>query len=304
MNDLGSTLVRSDQLLAASYSAVKRHPRLVAFPLILFGTGMLLALGFVVAFIFRSTGHGLSDLAHWRDWLYGTGAATPARPIPFGGAGYLGFAGAYLAFMLITTFLNVALYSQIIKALGGESVSVSDGLRFGLKRIRSILFLSLLAGTVGLILQELERRLHWFGKLGSFLFGTVWSVASVFAIPIIVREEDPNPLTLIRNSATTIRKTWGDGLVGFVRIGIFSTLLFVVSTAVFVTIRVFVWHTPYDALIPFFTVIFLLIIMASFCVSNLANAIFCCALYIYATEGVVPEPYTAELLDAAWRVKK
>jgi hypothetical protein len=28
------------------------------------------------------------------------------------------------------------------------------------------------------------------------------------------------------------------------------------------------------------------------------------ALYVYATEGVVPAPYTAELMDAAWKVKK
>ena len=37
---------------------------------------------------------------------------------------------------------------------------------------------------------------------------------------------------------------------------------------------------------------------------GMASKIYRGALYVYASEGVVPEPYTAELLDAAWKVGK
>jgi hypothetical protein len=40
------------------------------------------------------------------------------------------------------------------------------------------------------------------------------------------------------------------------------------------------------------------------CLGGLLNAVYRCALYIYATEGVVPGTFDKELLDSAWRVKK
>jgi hypothetical protein len=39
-------------------------------------------------------------------------------------------------------------------------------------------------------------------------------------------------------------------------------------------------------------------------VSGVAGHVYRCALYMYASEGVVPEPYNQELLDMAWKVKK
>jgi len=37
---------------------------------------------------------------------------------------------------------------------------------------------------------------------------------------------------------------------------------------------------------------------------NIASNLFRGALYIYASEGVVPKPYSEELLDTAWEIKK
>jgi hypothetical protein len=39
-------------------------------------------------------------------------------------------------------------------------------------------------------------------------------------------------------------------------------------------------------------------------VSGVAGHVYRCALFKYATEGVVPEPYDQDLLDMAWKVKK
>jgi hypothetical protein len=45
-----------------------------------------------------------------------------------------------------------------------------------------------------------------------------------------------------------------------------------------------------------------LLFMAYVC--GVAGHVYRCALYIYAAEGVVPEPYDRDLLDLAWKVKK
>jgi hypothetical protein len=38
--------------------------------------------------------------------------------------------------------------------------------------------------------------------------------------------------------------------------------------------------------------------------TGLARDVYVCALYLYAAEGVVPEPFTPELLDTAWIIRK
>jgi hypothetical protein len=38
-------------------------------------------------------------------------------------------------------------------------------------------------------------------------------------------------------------------------------------------------------------------------ISGVVNPVYRCALYIYATEGVVPGTFDQELLDSAWKVK-
>jgi hypothetical protein len=50
--------------------------------------------------------------------------------------------------------------------------------------------------------------------------------------------------------------------------------------------------------------VWLLGVMAFSYAVSVANDIYRCALYIYASEGVVPEAYSVELMDAAWKVKR
>jgi hypothetical protein len=38
-------------------------------------------------------------------------------------------------------------------------------------------------------------------------------------------------------------------------------------------------------------------------IGSVVNPVYRCALYVYATEGVVPESFDKELLDSAWKVK-
>jgi hypothetical protein len=37
--------------------------------------------------------------------------------------------------------------------------------------------------------------------------------------------------------------------------------------------------------------------------SSVADQIYRSALYVYASEGVAPGPYSAEMMDMAWRIK-
>ena len=210
----------------------------------------------------------------------------------------------YLVSMFLATFANVAFYQQIMQALAGQSVSILAGVRFAASRWSSILIWSLFAGLVGLIIKSLEERFGLIGRLVMKFVGVVWSVASVFTIPVIIREGSNNPIVLLRNSATTLRKTWGESLIGYVGIAVGSWVILLGSLVLLggsVLISVAL-HTPVVAIAV--GVVWLIAMMIFGYVTSVASHVYRCALYVYASEGVIPEPYNAEMMNMAWKVKK
>ena len=60
-----------------------------------------------------------------------------------------------------------------------------------------------------------QRELSFIGRLIVGWIGLAWSVASIFAIPILVREPSlSNPFAVLSKSADTINRTWGEMLSG------------------------------------------------------------------------------------------
>jgi hypothetical protein len=134
--------------------------------------------------------------------------------------------------------------------------------------------------------------------------GMAWSVASVFVIPVIVREECANPFALLRTSAATLKKTWGESLIGYVGITIGSWIILLGSLALLVAVGLMLALLHHPVLILTVVALWVLALVAFSYLISVANKIFRGALYVYASEGVVPAPYSVELLDAAWKVKK
>ena len=299
---------RSWQVFRNSLSVMGRHPKLLVFPLVTFGCTVAIALFFFAPAVLLPTGHPWGTGAHWLAvadrWghlVAGDGHTQHWQPKL---VTYLYLAAIYFVSMVSATFFNVAFYNEIIQALAGGRVSIRSGLGFARRRLRSIVLWSLFAGAVGLLIRALEERFGWVGRMVMRFVGMAWSVASVFVIPVMIREGNANPLALLKNSAATLKKTWGEALIGYVGVGLVSGLvllgsfLFVLGAGVLA-----LWaHHPLW-LVPLGLVWLLGIIAFGYAV-GVANDIYRCALYVYASEGVVPEAYSAELMDAAWKVKK
>jgi hypothetical protein len=169
----------------------------------------------------------------------------------------------------------------------------------------SILAWTLLAGAVGWIIRKIEERLPFAGRIVMGLIGMAWSVAAVFVIPVIIQEQPMrNPIKILRQSALTLKRTWGEGLIGYVGFSAGSAVIFMCSLlplllAVGIAVLLkSIWFTAIVGVVWLIGLFFLAY------VSNVASQVYRCALYIYAAEGVVPEPYTRDLMDMAWRVKK
>ncbi len=299
---------RSWRVFRNSLQVMAQNPKLLLFPLVTFGCTVAIALFFCAPVVLLPTGHPWGTGGHWLAVATRWGNLVP-------GDGHtqhwhpklvtdLYLVVIYLVSMISATFFNVAFYNEIIKALAGGRVSLRAGLGFARRRLRSILLWSLFAGAVGLLIRALEERFGWIGRLVLSFVGVAWSVASVFVIPVMIREGNANPLTLLKNSATTLKKTWGEALIGYVGVGLASGLLLLGSFILLLGVGVLAFWAHRPMLLVPLGLAWLLGAMAFSYAVSVANDIYRCALYVYASEGVVPEPYTAELMDAAWKVKR
>ncbi len=298
---------RSWAMFTASLQVLRQHPRLLLFPIVTFVCTLVITAFFLAPAVFYPTGFSLNEGEHWFALAQiaglqpdGAGAA-PVRPEPIV---YAYGAVIYLVSMFIATFANTAFYHEIMQAFAGEAVSIRSGVAFAMTRLRSILMWSLFAGLVGLIIKALEERFGWIGRLVMRFVGVVWSVASVFAIPVIIREGNPNPLKLLRSSASTLRQTWGEALIGYLGVT-FGGWIVAIGSIVFLGgmgVLSGVLQTPWPIISA--VAVWLVAIITYGFLMTMVGHIYRCALYIYASEGVVPAPYDAGMMDAAWKVKK
>jgi hypothetical protein len=287
-------LQTSWDLLQRSWQVIRSNPKLLLFPIVSTVCAVALVCLFLAPVAATAISMGGWHGGHWHElaqqWK--------------GGPVYLYWVAIYLISMSVGTFFNVALYDQIFKALAGNAVSIRAGLRFASTKIRAILLWTLLAATVGLVIRAVEERLGWIGRIAIGLLGAGWSVAAVFAIPVIIRRENSNPLAVLRDSAATLKRTWGESLIGFVGIRLGGV---VVMTGALVLGGLTAVGTGFGLNVGLLTVAWVmwaLVLVVVLFLTSIATHVYRCALYIYASEGVVPGPFTTDMMNAAWKVKK
>lgn len=213
----------------------------------------------------------------------------------------------YLLTMFVSTFSLTAFYDGIYSGLNGEPVSLSRSFSFALSRWKAIFLWSLLASTIGIFLKVLENRLSFLGKIIIKIIGMLWSVASCFAIPVLVMKPELNsPVAVLKYSVGAIRKTWGEALIGFVGLRMLSvaaSLIWIAATAgvtiLCIMANSFLCWLPGGFLLAcLFFGFFIFTYMI-----NTANHIYTAALFRYAECGD-PGFFTPEELESAFKQKK
>src|SRR5258706_13802379 len=233
-------LRRSWILFKCSVSVVLQNKKLLVFPVLSFVCTLVILAFVITPVAFQRTGYHLSQGQHWKavgQSLFmaktvvahardGSTTMTRVTPKPLAiGVG----ASVYLVAMFLATFFNVAFFHQILQALRGSAVSVRAGLQFAVSRLKAIFLWSLFAGLIGLLIKTLEERLEVVGQIVLRIVGTAWSLASVFVIPVLIVEPGANPINVLRKSASTLKKTWGESLAGYVGLQFGGALVFGVS---------------------------------------------------------------------------
>jgi hypothetical protein len=332
---------QSWELFKASIKVTFRYPKLLWFPVVTTILTAFIALVFLSAMslpvVLHHTGYHLNQKEHWlalKDYYLpappvhpktahpGAGVSEALRRLATGRSAAADKAGdpaaegrflwgplcvfaVYFVSMFLATFFNVAFYSEIIAAFNGKGVSFRRGLSTARSRLPSILAWSLLAGLVGWLIRALEQRLPLAARIVTGLVGMAWSIAAVFAIPVIIQEQPMrNPLKILQQSAATLKRTWGEGLIGYVGFSAASAVIVLCSLAPLLLAAWLAWVFKSAWLIVIAGAIWVAGFALMAYVSGVAGNVYRCALYLYAVEGAVPEPYSQDLLDMAWKVKK
>lgn len=280
---------RSWALVKASWSVLRADKELLVFPAIS-AVLVALAIGAIAGGFMLVTGEGAQEVADRFD-------ETSSRSWSVGDLATLFL--IYLASVAIATFFNAALTAATLKRLRGGDPTIGDGLRVATSRIGSIIGYSLIAATVGMLLQLLRGRSDSLGRAGAGILGAAWGVLTFLVVPVLVAE-DVGPKQAIERSGSLLKRTWGEQLAGNFGLGLISFLAALLVGAIGVAaiwIAAAIGSTV--AIGGAIALIIVLIAVVAVLFSAL-NAIYKAALYEFAAEGITASAYGADTLRHAF----
>ncbi|SPF41211.1 conserved membrane hypothetical protein [Candidatus Sulfopaludibacter sp. SbA4] len=259
------------QLIARSFAVLRQDRKLALFPVLSALAGLALA----ALYFFSPIGDSLFR---------------KSEPHTIGAAGYVSLLFGYFAFYFLMVFFNCALAACAQARFAGAELSLADGMRRAASRIQPILFWALLSGTLGILLQAIEHRVGFLGKIATRIFGFAWNMATYLVVPVLVIE-DRGAVDSIRRSSGLLRKTWGEQLTVGICMG-WIVLFFAIPGIAIGAIGAY----SYPLLLPVAVLYFLVLIAVMTAVSG----IFEVALYRYAVSGEVPDGYPPDMLNGAF----
>lgn len=259
---------RSWELTRQSAAVLAQNKSLMVFPILSAIAGLVAILSFFMPFIL-------------------SGRIPEERGPQFYVLAFLFYFVAYL----IQIFFSCALMGAANMAFSGGRARVSDGLGMAWERLPQILFYSVIAATVGLILRMLEERVGLLGRIVIALMGAAWSILTYFMVPVIVME-GAGGFDGVRRSAELVKTTWGEGVGKGLSWSVITLAAGLAGAAVTI---VLVMANPWLG-IAFAVLYFLLLVT----VISTLDGIFKMALYRYAVWNVVPDCYSPELVQQAF----
>jgi hypothetical protein len=269
-----------------SFSVIWQDKELLLFPLI----AAILSAIFSVAMLFPTV------FAQF---------AEGAAGIEFGPLQIAATFATYLGLAFIGTFSNVCVVYTTRKRLSGGDATFFESIGFALSKSHRILGWSVLSATVGLLLRFLLNAAENSGRVGQALLSifesmlaAAWKIITLFVVPAMVFY-DLGPIDAIRKSGQTLKRTWGESLVGNWGLGFVSFFIVLPGIAELVVGGVLLANEMTTVgLVLLCGGVFWLILAAL--VIGVANMVYTTALFMYAESGIAPSGFSTELLAGAF----
>jgi Family of unknown function (DUF6159) len=204
----------------------------------------------------------------------------------------------YVATYSVTVYFNVALVSIAANRLAGGHATLSDGLQLAWDRKWSILQWALLAATLGTILQMIERRSSFLGRILVRGTALIFSLASFFVAPVLAAQ-NMGPVQALHRSSQIFKQRWGEEVAGGFSFQLISLILALLGA---LPPLMGVHRFGQTGLMVGFAISVVYWLVLAIVISA-ARGVFVAVLYRYATEGRLPPGFNASELSGEWQLR-
>lgn len=202
----------------------------------------------------------------------------------------------------VVIFFNVALAAAALIRLDGGDPTLRDGMRAATGKLANIIGYALIAATVGMILRALQERLGLIGRLVVGLLGVGWTVATFLVVPVLAAQ-DVGPVDAVKRSASLLKQTWGENVIGNAGIGLAGGIL--TFCLIFASIALFALAATTQSIGLMIavgaTAVIALVALSLF--QTAMHGVYAAALYRYAEEGDPGQGFDRALIESAFRRK-
>lgn len=267
---------RSWALAKQSFAVLKSNPSLVAFPIVSTLVSLVISASFFIPF-YMIFGKNLE-----RD----NNLPPAAYPLLF---------LFYVVSYFIVIFFNAGLTHCADAALRGQRTSFGDGFAAAARKAGPILGWAVISATIGMILRSISERSGIIGKVVTGLIGGAWTIITYFVVPSMVLD-GMGPIKAIKQSAMTLKRTWGEALIGGVSVSLAMGLLMIPA---FVLIAIGAVSGSIGLLIAMSIAALLWIIVLA-TISASLQGIYITAMYTYTQTNQVPVGFDGDMMRDAF----
>ncbi len=276
---------KASKLIAIESWGVLRHDKeMLLFPLLSVVLSFALTAVFLL-FIFFSVLGG--------DWMQIKNIeANELDPMA-----YVLFFVFYVLNFFIINFFQSAVFIMTNARFSGQDHTFSQTLKETMTRVDRIFIWSLISATVGIILKIISDKFKQIGIIVSMIFGSAWSVLTYFSLPSLVIGQT-TVTGSFKESASLIRKTWGETIIINFGAGLFFGVLNILTIFVCLGLALLIPEAT-----VFFVLVLIVLLVLITTISSILGSIFKLAIYQYAKTGVIPQSFSSELVLNAIKSK-
>ncbi|MDF4003722.1 DUF6159 family protein [Luteibacter sp. PPL552] len=279
---------RSWALMKSSANILRQDKELMLFPLLAGACSLLIIATFGWP-IFAA-------MRHHRAAFEGHAHAMP--PIVM----LLAFAFYFVQYAVVI-FFNTALAAAAMIRLEGGNPTLGDGMRAAWSKLPTILGYALISATVGMVLRAIQERVGLIGRLIAGLLGVGWTVATFLVVPVLAAH-DIGPVDAIKRSASLLKDTWGENVIGNAGIGLVGGILTFCVVAVSLVLFGAAASTQSIALMVSVAVAGMIALVALSLFQTAMHGVYSAALYRFAAYGDPGEGFDRRLLESAFRSRR
>jgi hypothetical protein len=239
--------------------------------------------------------------------LAGKRAASEGLRFTFNGLQFVLLFVTYVGLAFAATFCNVCVVYTTRVRLDGGDATFGQSLRFALSLAHLILGWSAVSATIGIALRGIDLLAECTPGIGGILIKiwrllltVAWSIMTIFVVPVIVYE-GLGPIAAIRRSQEILAATWGQPIRYYGLTLVYMVLLVPAWLGVFGFAHT-VGHAMPEVTMVLFGLLALYTVGLSY-LFGVARTVYTTAFYVYASQGRIPEGFSSEAMEGAFKIR-